>query len=76
MPGHIGPTSTFFLWFKVTYDTMIFLAISYRMLSFSKERRPLMTPLWFFDRGHGLSQFFQDILHDGQQYYLYHIHLS
>ncbi|KZP07125.1 hypothetical protein FIBSPDRAFT_965911 [Athelia psychrophila] len=75
-PSKIGPQSMCFLWVKAAYDTATFVAISHRMVSFSREIHPSRTSLWSRARGQGLSQLGRDILQDGQFYYFVNITIT
>jgi hypothetical protein len=80
--GHVGPTQ----WCTVTkvrdsaaglgfvncvFDTLVFVAISVRIMSFAYGRGNMRTRAKTFFRGHGLGALSRSLLHGGQLYYLF-----
>jgi hypothetical protein len=53
------------------YDTLVFIAISFRILSFSLAGENLSSRARSFFRGDGLTHLSQSLLKGGQLYYLY-----
>ena len=65
------PHGTFaFLWVKTAYQTAVFAAISYRMLKLSEAQSWPPFPFCLFAQRHKMSRFTQDVLCDGQLFYL------
>jgi hypothetical protein len=54
-----------------TFDTLVFIAISYRIVSLSMVGDTFGARLRSFFRGDGLSSFLKSVLQGGQLYYLY-----
>jgi hypothetical protein len=82
MAGHLGPTkictvtSVKYYWvislfIHSAFDTLVFLAISIRIISYAMGRGDLRTRLKSLFVGHGLPRISKCIMQGGQLYYLF-----
>jgi hypothetical protein len=80
--GHIGITQRCLITQVASYasaplvlncviDTLIFIVISVRIMSFSYTDGPIMKQVSTFFRGDGLPRFSRNLLRNGQLYYLF-----
>ncbi|KZP32630.1 hypothetical protein FIBSPDRAFT_944154 [Athelia psychrophila] len=57
------------LWVKAAYDTSVFAAITWRIISYAVADRVPRSQRWRLIRGAGMSQICRDLLRGGQQFY-------
>ncbi|KZP06614.1 hypothetical protein FIBSPDRAFT_764148, partial [Athelia psychrophila] len=66
----VGPFPSICLWLKAAYDTSVFAAISWRIVSYTAADRVPKSQRWRLIRGVGMPRIYRDLLRGGQQFYL------
>ncbi|KZP12856.1 hypothetical protein FIBSPDRAFT_936673 [Athelia psychrophila] len=57
------------LWAKAAYDTSVFAAITWRIMSYTAVDRVPKSQRWRLIRGVGMPRIYRDLLRGGQQFY-------
>ncbi|KZP33909.1 hypothetical protein FIBSPDRAFT_720346, partial [Athelia psychrophila] len=69
----VGPFPSICLWLKAAYDTSVFAAISWRIVSYTAADRVPKSQRWRLIRGVGMPRIYRDLLRGGQQFYFFTI---
>ncbi|KZP12853.1 hypothetical protein FIBSPDRAFT_1049781 [Athelia psychrophila] len=69
----VGPFPSICLSMKAAYDTSVFVAITWRIVTYTAADRVPISQPWRLIRGVGMPQIYRDLLRGGQQFYFFTI---